>query len=303
MNKSPGQRLRDKLLDEEVLLLPGAHDALTAKLIEAAGFEAVYSTGAGAAAVRGLPDIGLLTMTEMASNAESIARASRLPVLADADTGYGSAVNVMRTVEAFERAGVGGIHIEDQVFPKRCGHLEGKALIGESEMAGKIRAAVEARRDPAFVIVARVDARGPLGFEEAIRRGQSYIEAGADAIFPEALNNEEEFRAYAETVKAPLVANITEFGKSPLLSAKELAALGYCAVIFPISALRVALRAVAEFLDELKSGGTQAGALKRMATREELNQILEYERFDDAEARFNPQARSYLRPESEADTP
>lgn len=295
--------MRVKLFGEEILVLPGAHDALTAKLIEAAGFEAVYATGAGAAAARGIPDIGLLSMTEMADNAGTIARATSLPVLADADTGYGSAVNVMRTVEAFERAGVGGIHLEDQVFPKRCGHLEGKALVPAAEMAGKIRAALEARRDTAFVVVARVDARGPSGLEEAIRRGRAYREAGADAIFPEALQSEEEFRAYAEAVKAPLIANITEFGKSPLLSAKELGALGYRAVLFPVSALRVAVRAVEDFLAELKGGGTQAGALKGMATREELNRLLEYERYDDAEARFNPEARSYLRPEDEDHTP
>lgn len=297
MNKTPGQKLREKLLGEEILIMPGAHDALTAKLIEAAGFEAVYATGAGAAAVRGLPDIGLLTMTEMAANAETIARATGLPVLADADTGYGSAVNVMRTVEAFERAGVGGIHIEDQVFPKRCGHLEGKALIPQEEMVGKIQAALEARRESSFVIVARVDARAPRGLEEAIRRGLAYKEAGADAIFPEALQSVEEFKRYSESVDAPLIANITEFGKSPLLSGKQLAGMGYNAVLFPVSALRVSMRSVADFLAELKASGSQRGSVDRMATREELNSILEYEQFDAVEARFIPSSRSYLHPE------
>lgn len=300
MRLSAGRRLRERLLAKEILILPGAHDGLTARLIEAAGFEAVYATGAGAAASRGLPDIGLLTMTEMASNAETLAKATGLPVLADADTGYGGALNVMRTVEAFERAGVGGIHIEDQVFPKRCGHLEGKTLVPPEEMVGRIRAALEARRDPDFVIVARVDARGPLGMEEALNRAKAYAEAGADAIFPEALVSEEEFRLFAESVDTPLIANITEFGKSPLLSAKELEAMGYKAVLFPISALRVAARSVAELLEDLKADGSQRGALKRMVDREELNRILAYEEYDDAEARFNPQARSYLRPDEES---
>lgn len=302
MHGSPGRILREKLLGGEILLLPGAHDALTAKLIEAAGFDAVYATGAGAAAVRGLPDIGLLTMSEMASNAGTIAQATSLPVLADADTGYGGVMNVMRTVEAYERAGVGGIHIEDQSFPKRCGHLEGKSLVAVEEMEGRIRAALEAKRDQAFVIVARVDARGPQGLEEAIRRGQAYSKAGADAVFPEALENEEEFGRYAEEVDAPLIANITEFGKSPILTAKELSSMGYSAVLFPISALRVAMHSVGKFLAELKAKGTQAGALDKMAKREELNEILDYERYDSLEASFNPDSRSYLRPASDADS-
>lgn len=302
MQGSPGRILREKLIGEDILLLPGAHDALTAKLIEAAGFEAVYATGAGAAAVRGLPDIGLLTMSEMASNAGTIAQATSLPVLADADTGYGGAMNVMRTVEAYERAGVGGIHIEDQSFPKRCGHLEGKSLVAPEEMVGRIRAALEARRDPSFVIVARVDARGPQGLEEAIRRGRVYSEAGADAIFPEALASEEEFGRYAQEVDAPLIANITEFGKSPILTAKELSRLGYSAVLFPISALRVAMHSVAEFLTKLKAEGTQAGSLNKMAKRKELNEILDYERYDSLEASFNPYSRSYLHPAKDAES-
>jgi len=289
---STSQRLRELLARDNILVMPGAYDALSARLIEQAGFDAVYMTGAGVSnSMTGMPDTGLLTLTEMAFNAKNISNAVRLPVIADADTGYGNAMNVMRTVWEYERAGLAGLHIEDQVTPKRCGHVEGKECVSLEEMVGKVRAAVAARCDPDFVIIARIDARAPLGFDEAVKRGIACAEAGADVIFPEAMASPEEFAAYARAVKAPLLANMTEFGKTPYLTALQFQEMGYKIVIYPMSAVRVALRAMQDFYADLKRTGTQTGWLDRMMTRKELYELIDYARFTEYEREFLGQAQ------------
>ena len=266
-------------------MMPGAFNALTAIQIEGAGFEAVYISGAGLAAARGLPDIGLLSMTEVASDAGTIANAVSIPALVDADTGYGPPLAVMRAVREFEQRGLAAIQLEDQENPKKCGHLPGKRLVSTSEMAQKIGAAVEARRDPDFVIVARTDARAVEGLDASVRRAREYAHAGADAVFPEALESAEEFRAFAqglskEGIKVPLVANMTEFGKTPYLTVREFEDLGYRIVLFPVTALRVATKAIETMLAEVKALGTQQGLLNRMHTRQQLYELLRYSDYE-----------------------
>lgn len=261
--------------------MPGAFNAITAKLTAAAGFEAVYLSGAGVTnALTGFPDIALLTLSEMAQQAKYVCDAVPLPVVADADTGYGETLNVARAVREMEHAGLAGIHLEDQDSPKRCGHLEGKQVIAPVDMARKIAAAVKARRDPSFLLIARTDARAIEGFEAAVERAQLYLEAGADAIFPEALQTEEEFAEFARRVKAPLLANMTEFGKSPLLTVDRLSTLGYRMVIFPMTQFRVMMKAAEEVLAEIKRAGTQSPFLQRMQTRKELYELIDYEGYN-----------------------
>lgn len=258
--------------------MPGAFNAATARLVERTGFPAVYISGAGLAnATAGVPDIGLLTLTEVAQLAGYIANAVRIPALVDADTGFGGPQNVGRTVQELERAGLAGMHLEDQMFPKRCGHLAGKALVSVEEMTEKLRAAVQARQDKDFLIVARTDARAVEGFDAALRRAERYLKAGADAIFPEALESAKEFRGFARRVRAPLLANMTEFGRSPLLSARQLAAMGYRMVIFPLTSFRVSMKSAEDCLRDLKRRGTQQGWLERMQTRQELYDLLNYD--------------------------
>lgn len=267
-----------RAMRKSCLMMPGAFNAATARLIERCGFSAVYVSGAGLAnATVGVPDIGLLTLTEVAQLAGYIAGAVNIPALVDADTGFGGPENVGRAVRAFEAAGIAGMHLEDQLFPKRCGHLEGKELVPADEMAEKLRAAVRARRDKDFVIVARTDARAVEGFEQAVARAKMYLAAGADMIFPEALQSADEFERFARKVRGPLMANMTEFGRSPLLSADELAEMGYRVVIFPMTAFRVGMRAAEECLRELRRKGTQKAWLDRMQTRKELYELLGYE--------------------------
>ena len=235
-------------------------------------------SGAGMAnATAGMPDIGLLTMTEVVRLAGYVANAVTIPAIVDADTGFGGAENVARTIQELENAGLAGCHIEDQEFPKRCGHVAGKSIVDLEEMVGKIKAAVAARRDPNFMIIARTDSRAVEDFTSAVKRAHKYLDAGADAIFPEALQSAEEFRDFANQVKAPLLANMTEFGKSPLLSFRELADFGYRMVIFPQSAFRVSMKASGEFLRDLKKRGTQSDWADKMQTREELYELLEYD--------------------------
>ena len=268
------------------VVMPGAFNAATARLIERCGFPAVYVSGAGLAnATAGVPDIGWLTLTEVAQLAGYIAEAVRIPALADADTGFGGPENVARTVQAFERAGLAGLHLEDQVFPKRCGHLSGKELIPLEEMTAKIAAAVRARRDEDFLIVARTDARSVEGFEAAVRRAQSYLEAGADGLFPEALESPREFREFARQVRAPLLANMTEFGRGPRLSARRLAAMGYRMLIFPLTAFRVSMKAAENCLRDLRRRGTPQAWLDRMQTRQELYDLLNYDPGHEWQAR------------------
>ncbi len=273
---TPGTRLR-AAWQAGPIMIPGAFNALTAKLAERLGFRAVYlSGGALSAGWAGLPDIGLLTQTEFAEQAAVLARATALPVLCDADTGFGEAINVERTVRLYEEAGAAGLHLEDQVLPKRCGHLSGKGLVDPATMAAKVRAAVAARRDPDFVIVARTDARTVEGFDAAVRRAQEYLAAGADMIFPEALESIDEFARFAREVPAPLLANMTEFGRSPLVPFDELAALGFRAAIYPLTAFRAAMRAAEETLRALREHGTQRGSIDRMQSRAELYELLGY---------------------------
>ncbi|PYJ67295.1 MAG: methylisocitrate lyase [Verrucomicrobia bacterium] len=274
---SKSKRLRE-LIAQSCIMLPGVPNAAMARQVERVGFDAVYMSGAGMAnATAGVPDIGLLTMTEVVRLAGYVANAVNIPAIVDADTGFGGAENVARTIRELEAAGLAGCHIEDQEFPKRCGHLSGKSLVDVDGMIGRIKAAAAARRDKHFLIIARTDSRAVEDFKGAVKRAQKYIEAGADAIFPEALQSAEEFREFAKEVKAPLLANMTEFGKSPLLSFRELADFGYRMVIFPQSAFRVAIKASEEFLRALKKAGTQSGWLDKMQTRKELYELLEYD--------------------------
>ncbi|HEV8422880.1 MAG TPA: methylisocitrate lyase [Chthoniobacterales bacterium] len=274
---SKGRQLRD-LMAKGIVAMPGVPNASMARQVEQAGFDAVYISGAGLAnCTAGLPDIGLLTLNEVASLAGFIARAVTIPSIVDADTGFGGAENVGRTICELERAGLAGCHLEDQEFPKRCGHLAGKRLVELEEMSAKIRAAVAARYDSDFLVIARTDSRALENFAGAVKRAQTYLEAGADAIFPEALQTKEEFREFAREVKAPLLANMTEFGKSPLLGAQELGEMGYRMVIFPQSAFRVSMKTTEEFFRALKAAGSPNDWLDRMQTRQELYTTLDYD--------------------------
>jgi methylisocitrate lyase len=258
-------------------MIPGVFNALTAKLAERLGFRAVYlSGGALSAGWAGVPDVGLLTSTEFAEQAAILAGSTNLPLLCDADTGFGEAVNVERTVRLYEKAGAAGLHLEDQVLPKRCGHLTGKGVIDAIEMVSKVRAAVLGRRDPGFVVVARTDARSVEGFDAAVDRARRYVDAGADMIFPEALESLDEFARFAQAVDVPLLANLTEFGRGPLLTFDELAELGYRAVLYPLTAFRAAMKAAEETLIHLRDHGTQRDLLGRMQTRAELYDLLGY---------------------------
>lgn len=279
-------RLRELVATGQIVVAPGAHDALTARLIAAQGFPAVYLSGAGTTASAGIPDIQLFGLEEMVRNARLMTDAVEVPIISDADTGYGNAVNVVRTVREFERAGVAAIHLEDQVAPKRCGHVAGKQVVSCQEMVGKLRAACDARRDPEFVIIARTDARAVEGFEAAVERAHRYLEAGADVIFPEALESREEFAEFGRWVRAPLLANLTEFGRTPTLEPPELETLGYRIAIYPASALRVALYAMRAFLSELRKPGAQAAWLERMMTRRELYELIEYPKYDAFEREY-----------------
>ena len=274
---SKGAQLR-QLIAQGAVMLPGVPNAAMARQVERTGFDAVYISGAGMAnATAGVPDIGLLSMTEVVRLAGYIANAVAIPAIVDADTGFGGAENVARTIRELEKADLAGCHIEDQEFPKRCGHLAGKSLVDIDEMAERIKAAVRARRDQDFFIIARTDAHAVEDFGRTVERARSYVEAGADGIFPEALQSSEEFKAFAREVKAPLLANMTEFGKSPLLSFQQLSDFGYRMVIFPMSAFRVSMKASEEFLHDLKKRGTQSGWLDKMQTRKELYELLNYD--------------------------
>src|SRR5437899_2179248 len=276
---SPGARLR-AAWTQSPLPLPGVFNALVAKMAERLGFRAVYLSGGALSAAAGVPDVGLLSLTEFVDFARSITLATTLPLLCDADTGFGEALNVERTVRLFENAGVAGIHLEDQVLPKRCGHLSGKGLVEAEVMAAKIRAACAARSDPDFVIIARTDARGVSGFEDAVRRARLYVEAGADAIFPEALESVEEFAAFARAVQAPLLANNTEFGRTPNLDVATFAQLGYRMVLFPLTAFRSAMKAAQETLADVAAKAHQRDRLPTMLTRAELYDLLDYTGYD-----------------------
>jgi 2,3-dimethylmalate lyase len=278
LTRRPGgpARLRALLGSGQTIVAPGAFDPLAARLVEAAGFPAVYMTGFGtSAALLGRPDVGLLTMTEMADNAARIAACVDIPVLADADTGYGNPLNVIRTVGVYEAAGVAGLHIEDQVAPKKCGHMEDKQVIGAAEMADKVRAAVGARTDPDFVIVARTDARAVEGLPAALDRARRYRDAGADALFIEALVSEAEIEAAAAAFPdVPLLFNWAEGGKTPPVALDRLTELGYRIVIFPIATLLAATAAMRAVLDEIAVAGTPAAILGELPSFGEFNDFI-----------------------------
>jgi methylisocitrate lyase len=270
-------RLRERLASDELVRLPGAFSPLAARLIERKGFEGVYVSGAVVAADLGLPDIGLTTLTEVAQRAGQIARMTDLPTLVDADTGFGEPMNAARTVQALEDAGVAGLHVEDQVNPKRCGHLDGKQVVDLDTAVKRVRAAVEGRRDPAFLVMARTDVRALDGLDVAVDRAKALVDAGADAIFPEALTGLAEFEAVAEAVGVPVLANMTEFGKGELHTTEQLRSAGVRMVIWPVTLLRLAMGETSRGLDELAATGTQARLLDRMQHRADLYDLVDYE--------------------------
>jgi methylisocitrate lyase len=270
-------RLRERLASDELVRLPGAFSPLAARLIERKGFEGVYVSGAVVAADLGLPDIGLTTLTEVAQRAGQIARMTDLPTLVDADTGFGEPMNAARTVQTLEDAGVAGLHVEDQVNPKRCGHLDGKQVVDLDTAVKRVRAAVEGRRDPAFLVMARTDVRALDGLDVAVDRAKALVDAGADAIFPEALTGLAEFEAVAEAVGVPVLANMTEFGKGQLHTTEQLRGAGVRMVIWPVTLLRLAMGETSRGLDELAATGTQARLLDRMQHRADLYDLVDYE--------------------------
>ncbi len=279
--------LRELLAGPDLVMAPGVADALNARLVAREGFKVIYMTGSGTTASRlGMPDIGLLTMTEMVDNAGRIADASGLPVIADADTGYGGPINVQRTTRAYERAGVAGIHIEDQQWPKRCGHLQGKTLIPAAEMAAKVRAATDAREDKDFVVIARTDALSVEGFEQALDRGRLYEEAGADMIFIEAPNTPDQLAAVPRSFRVPTLFNMASSGKTPFLSAQEIQKLGFKVVIYPNFMLLAAVTAAQGVLRELKKTGSIAGLANKITTFTELFDLVGMREVQELEQRY-----------------
>lgn len=291
-------RLRQLLAQPGLIVAPGAYDALVARLVQRAGFSAVYMTGSGTSATTlGRPDIGLLSFSEMVQKAGYIADTVDIPLIADADTGYGGVHSVMRTVRAYERAGVAALHIEDQTFPKRCGHFEGKTLIPIEEATAKIRAAAKARTDPDFVIIARTDARTAIGggFEEAVRRGRAYREAGADVLFIEAPMSVDEMHSICQEFKGvPLLANLVEGGKTPLLTHDELQALGYKIVIYANFLTRSVARTVGGLLEALKRDGTTRNLIDRMYTFGEFNVLMDLDSYFGLDQRLAEEARTQV---------
>jgi methylisocitrate lyase len=269
-------QFRRGLESGRLLRFPGAFTPLSTRLIAELGFDGVYISGAVLSAELGLPDIGLTSLTEVAGRAEQIASTTSLPTLVDADTGFGEPLNVARTVQTLEGKGISGCHLEDQVNPKRCGHLDGKTLVGPDEMVQRIRAAVAARSDPNFVICARTDARGVEGFDAAVERARAYVAAGADMVFPEALADVDEFTRFRHAVDAPLLANMTEFGKSRLLDVDTLSAIGFNMVIYPVTLLRLAMGAIERGLRVIADQGTQQDLVPEMQTRARLYELLRY---------------------------
>jgi methylisocitrate lyase len=277
---SPGEMLR-ATIEATSIQVPGAPNALAGRQIEELGFAAMYLSGAAfSTSVLAIPDVGLFTLTELVQQVNYLTARAGIPLIVDADTGFGDTVNVERTIIELERAGAAAIQLEDQELPKRCGHLSGKSLVTADAMCAKLRAAAAARADESTVIIARTDARGVDGFEAAVERAKQYLAAGADWIFPEALATPEEFQAFARAIDAPLVANMTEFGKSPLLEFEELAQMGYRVVIYPVTLLRVAMKAMETALTILAADGTQRELLDLMQTRQELYDLVEYDSYE-----------------------
>lgn len=284
------------MMQEGIVVMPGVYDGIIAKLAADLGFIALYISGAGLAnGVAALPDVGLLTMTEVLTQAKYIVDAVKIPCIVDGETGFGEAGNVMRLIRELEGIGAAGVHIEDQEMPKKCGHLTGKRLVLPEAMAEKIASAVETRKDPELLIIARTDAREVEGLDGAIKRANLYLEAGADSIFPEALESKEEFLAFAREVKAPLLANMTEFGKTPLISVKEFEEMGYSMVIFPLTIMRVMLKSAKAALERLNVSGTQKGIIEEMFTRKEVYDLIGYEVYEEIDKKIS----GLFRPEKE----
>jgi methylisocitrate lyase len=273
-----GQRFRQLVERPGILQLPGAYNGLSALQAKAAGFEALYLSGAAMSASMGLPDLGIITVDEVCFFVRQMARAAQLPMLVDGDTGFGEALNVMHTIRAFEEAGAGAIQLEDQLLPKKCGHLNDKKLAAPQDMAAKVAAARKARRH--LYIIARTDAADSEGLDSAIARAKLYVEAGADAIFPEALTDREAFKRFQAEVKAPLLANMTEFGRTPFMTAQEFQDFGYKMVIWPVSALRMAAKAHEDLYAALRDEGGAHNVVGRMQTRAELYQTIGYHEFE-----------------------
>jgi carboxyvinyl-carboxyphosphonate phosphorylmutase len=287
---SHASKFKEMMLAPEILVVPSAYDALSAKVIEQAGFPAVHMTGSGtSASMLGMPDLGFTTITEMAWNAKNICLAVDLPVIMDIDAGYGNAMNTWRCVREFEQAGIVGGHLEDQVVPKRCGHLEGKRLISTEEMTGKLEAAAEGRRDPDWTIIARTDAREKLGLDEAIRRSKEYVAAGADCIFLEAMLTVDEMKKVRDSIDAPLLANMVEGGKTPWLTTEELEKIGYNLAIYPLSGWLAATSILRKMFAELRDTGTTQNFWDKYGLKmsfAELFEVFEYSKISELEERF-----------------
>lgn len=271
---------RAALNSGRLLKFPGAFSPLVAMAIESAGFDGVYVSGAVLSNDLGLPDIGLTTLSEVSQRSRAIARVTSLPAIVDIDTGFGEPMNVARTIQEIEELGLCGCHIEDQINPKRCGHLDNKTLETQENVVRKITAAAKAKRDANFLLIARTDARAPEGLDAAIARARAYVDAGAEMIFPEALADEREFEQFRKSVSVPLLANMTEFGKSRLLTAKQLENLGFNLVIYPVTLLRLAMKAVIDGLTQIQQQGTQEGLLSQMQTRADLYKLIRYEDYN-----------------------
>lgn len=279
------QQFINLINSDSILKMPGTHDGLSAAIAKQVGFKALYLSGAAYSASRGWPDLGLITSEEMAQRARDIIRATGLPLLVDIDTGYGGVLNVARAAREMVEAKVAAVQIEDQVMPKKCGHLSGKQLIPKEEMMEKIKMIKEVA--PTLVVIARTDARGVTGMEEAIDRAKDYMKAGADAIFPEALQNEDEFKRFSREVKAPLLANMTEFGKTPYYTADQFQAWGYKMVIYPVSALRMAAKAYEKVFQAIWETGSQQSCLAEMQTRQELYETIGYHTYEELDQKIN----------------
>ncbi|PMD05442.1 methylisocitrate lyase [Brevibacterium paucivorans] len=278
------EKFRELLAGDKLVQFPGAINPINAQLIEQAGFEGVYISGGAFSAAQGLPDIGLTTLTEVVDHGRNISRVTNLPTFIDADTGWGEAMNVARTVQEFEDAGVAGMHLEDQVNPKRCGHLDGKEVVSTAEMVKRISAAVKGRRDSNFVLCARTDSRAKEGLDAAIDRAKAYADAGADLIFPEAMSDLGEFEAMANALDVPILANMTEFGKSELFTTEQLANAGVKLVIYPVTTLRIAMGAIKRGLEVIRREGTQESLVEGMQTRADLYDTIDYAAYNEFDA-------------------
>jgi methylisocitrate lyase len=287
--------LRELLRGREAIPVPGVYAPSVAILAERLGFKAVYLSGAALTGLLGLPDLGVITLSEVAMFTRYIADKITIPMIVDADTGFGEAINVARAVRVLEDSGASAIQIEDQVLPKKCGHLSGKEVVPAEEMVKKIVMAVESRRSDEFLIIARTDARGVTGLEDAIERAKIYVEAGADIIFPEALESVEEFKRFAREVRAPLMANMTEFGRSPLLSLKELEEMGYKLVIFPATTFRASMMASKKILEIIRDKGTQRDSLDMLMTRAEFYNLIDYYRYEEEDKKVDTKAREIVK--------